>query len=64
MMGEIISEWVGDIEHIAQDPHRIVGAAVINEAESQFGTPAKIAIDFLRNSRIGICRNGLQHKPQ
>jgi hypothetical protein len=49
-----------DPEHFAQDRHRIVGAAIFNEAESHFGAPAKIAIDFLRNSRIGILsRNGL-----
>src|SRR5438067_12386433 len=29
-----------DPEHIAQDCHRIVGAAIFNEAESHFGTPA------------------------
>src|SRR6202007_106265 len=46
----IITGW-RDLEHVAQDPHRVVGAAIFDEAESHFGTPAKIAIDFLRNSR-------------
>ena len=53
-----------DPEHVAQDRHRIVGTAIFDEAESHFGTPAKIAIDFLRNSRIGVPRNGLQHEAQ
>jgi hypothetical protein len=44
-----------DPEYVAQDPHRIVGAAIFDEAKSHFGGPAKIAIDFLRNSRIGVC---------
>ena len=42
----------------------MVGAAIFNEAESHFGTPAKIAIDFLRNSRIGAAGNGLQYEAQ
>jgi hypothetical protein len=49
-----------DTEHVAQDRYRVVGTAIFDEAESHFGTPAKIAIDFLRNSRIGVSRNGLQ----
>jgi hypothetical protein len=53
-----------DTEHIAQDLHRIVGTAIFDEAESHFGAPAKIAIDFLRNSRFGLRRNGLQHEAQ
>src|SRR5258706_7752193 len=40
-----------DTEHVAQDRHRIVGAAIFDEAESHFGTPAKIAIDFFKMSR-------------
>ena len=40
-----------DSEHVAQDRHRIVGAAIFDEAESQFGPPAKIAIDFFKMSR-------------
>src|SRR6202790_1657966 len=51
-----------DLEHVAHDLYRIVGAAIFDEAESHFGTPAKIAIDFLRNSRIGVSRNGLQYE--
>jgi hypothetical protein len=47
-------------EHVAQDRYRIVGAAIFDETESHVRVPAKIAIDFLRNSRIGILtRNGL-----
>ena len=53
-----------DTEHVAQDRHRIVDAAIFDEAEFHFGTPAKIAIDFLRNSRIGVAGNGLQHEAQ
>jgi hypothetical protein len=40
-----------DGEHVAQDRHRIVGAAIFDEAESHFGPPAKIAIDFFKMSR-------------
>src|ERR1700731_4340388 len=40
-----------DTEHVAQDRHRIVSAAIFDEAESHFGTPAKIAIDFFKMSR-------------
>src|ERR1700687_3967157 len=40
-----------DPEHVAQDRHRIVDAAIFDEAESHFGTPAKIAIDFFKISR-------------
>src|SRR5260370_24734072 len=40
-----------DPEHAAQDRHRVVGAAIFDEAESHFGTPAKIAIDFFKMSR-------------
>nr|WP_247521689.1 hypothetical protein [Bradyrhizobium sp. 190] len=46
----IIAGW-RDPEHVAQDPHRIVGAPIFDEAESHFGTPAKIAIDFFKMSR-------------
>jgi hypothetical protein len=53
-----------DTEHVAHDRHRVVGAVIFDEAESHFGTPAKIAIDFLRNSRIGVPRNDLQHAAQ
>src|SRR3982074_2166927 len=49
-----------DTEHITHDRHRVIGAAIFDEAKSHFGTPAKITIDFLRNSRIGVPRNGLQ----
>ena len=51
-----------DTEHVTHDSYRVVGAAIFDEAKSHFGTPAKIAIDFLRNSRIGVPRNGLQHE--
>src|ERR1700682_5031842 len=51
-------------EHITHDRHRVIGAAIFDEAKSHFGTPAKIAIDFLRNSRIGVLRNGLQYEAQ
>lgn len=38
---------------------------VLDEAEAHVRVPAKIAIDFLRNSRIGILpRNGLQDEAQ
>src|SRR6266567_1091262 len=40
-----------DAEHVAHDRHRIVGAAIFDKAESHFGTPAKIAIDFFKMSR-------------
>ena len=53
-----------DREHVAQHRHRVVGTAIFDEAESHFGTPAKIAIDFLRNDRIGVSRNGLQYEAQ
>jgi hypothetical protein len=53
-----------DTEHVAHDPHWIVGAAIFDEAKSHFGTPAKIAIDFLRNSRIGVAGNCLQREAQ
>src|SRR5258705_7703343 len=39
------------LEHLAQDPHRIISAAIFDEAKSHFGTPAKIAIDFFKMSR-------------
>ena len=48
-----------DTEHVAQEPHRIIGAAIFDEAESHVRVPAKIAIDFLRNSRIGGAWNYL-----
>ena len=38
-------------ENVAQDRHRIVGAAIFDEAESHVRTPAKIAIDFFKMSR-------------
>src|SRR5260370_42188982 len=53
-----------DPEHVAQDRHRVVDAAIFDEAESHVRTPAKIAIDFLRNSRLGVPRNGLQDEAQ
>ena len=53
-----------DAEHVAHDRYRVIGTAIFDEAESHFGTPAKIAIDFLRNSRIGVARNGVQHEAQ
>ena len=37
---------------------------ILDEAKAHVGVPAKIAIDFLRNSRFGLCRNGLQHEAQ
>src|SRR6266850_2323539 len=40
-----------DAEHGAHDPHRIVDAAILDEAESHVRTPAKIAIDFFKMSR-------------
>src|SRR3954449_5860299 len=40
-----------DPEHVAQDRHGIVGAAIFDETESHFGAPAKIAIDFFKMSR-------------
>src|SRR6266481_5735714 len=40
-----------DPEHLAQDPHRIISAAIFDETKSHFGTPAKIAIDFFNTSR-------------
>src|SRR5213592_968679 len=40
-----------DTEHVAQDRHRVVGAAIFDEAESHFGPPAKIAIYFFKMSR-------------
>src|SRR6201998_4146340 len=40
-----------DAEHAAHDLHRIVRAAIFDEAESHFWTPAKIAIDFFKMSR-------------
>jgi hypothetical protein len=48
-----------DPEHVAQDRHRIVGAAIFDEAKSHFGTPAKIAIDFLRNSHLSVAWSSL-----
>jgi len=46
----IITGW-RYLEHVAQHPHRVVGAAIFDEAKSHFGTPAKIAIDFFKMSR-------------
>src|SRR4051812_46588749 len=40
-----------DLEHTAHDPHRIVRAAIFDEAESHVRGPAKIAIDFFKMSR-------------
>lgn len=37
---------------------------VLNEAEAHVRVPAKIAIDFLRNSRICVSWNGLQDEAQ
>src|SRR5258705_13951373 len=50
------------LEHLAQDPHRIISAAIFDEATSHFGTPAKIAIDFLRNSHLSAEVNRLQNE--
>src|SRR3981081_33904 len=52
-----------DTENDTHDRHRVAGAAIFDEAEPHVRTPAKIAIDFLRNS-FGILRNGLQHEAQ
>src|ERR1700688_3098693 len=46
----VITGW-RYLEHVAQDPHRVVGAAIFDEAESHVRTPAKIAIDFFKMSR-------------
>src|SRR2546429_6432675 len=40
-----------DAEHVAQDRHRIVGAAIFDEAESHVRVPATIAINFFKMSR-------------
>src|SRR5882672_2056261 len=40
-----------DTEHVAHDPHLIVGAAIFDETESHVRVPAKIAIDFFKMSR-------------
>src|SRR4030095_5845678 len=40
-----------DSEHVTHDRHRVVGAAIFDEAEPHFGAPAKIAIDFFKMSR-------------
>src|SRR6267378_1119153 len=53
-----------DSEYLAQDRHRVVSAAIFDEAESHVRVPAKIAIDFFKNSRIDGARNGLQHEAQ
>lgn len=53
-----------DAEHVAQERHQIIGAAIFDEAEGHVRVPAKIVIDFLRNSRIGVLRNGLQYEAQ
>src|SRR5215216_2927484 len=51
-----------DLEHTTHDPHRIVGAAIFDEAESHVRGPAKIAIDFfkmsrsMRNRSISCCK--------
>ncbi|WP_167771709.1 hypothetical protein [Bradyrhizobium niftali] len=45
------------LEYGTHQPYRIAVAVVFDETEAQ-----KIAIDFLRNSRIGVARNGLQHE--
>src|SRR5450432_2991337 len=46
----IITGW-RDTEHVAQGRYRVIGTAIFDEAESHFGTPAKIAIDFFKMSR-------------
>src|SRR6266851_35259 len=38
-------------EYAAHDRHRVVGAAIFDEAVSHVRTPAKIAIDFFKMSR-------------
>src|ERR1700704_2754998 len=48
-----------DAEHVAQDRHRIVGAAIFDEAESHVRVPAKIAIDFFKMSRSMRSRSSL-----
>src|SRR6476659_9129461 len=53
-----------DTERVAQDRHRVVGAAIFDEAESHFGAPAKIAIDFLRNNHLSVAWNSLQNEAQ
>src|SRR5882672_3962651 len=40
-----------DSEYLAQDRHRVVSAAIFDEAESHVRVPAKIAIDFFKMSR-------------
>jgi hypothetical protein len=35
---------------------------ILDEAKDHVRVPANIAIDFLRNSRIGVPRNGLYHE--
>jgi hypothetical protein len=40
-----------DPKHVAQDRHRIISAAILDEAESHVRVPAKIAIDFFKMSR-------------
>src|SRR4030088_3114905 len=40
-----------DTEHDTHDRHRVVGAAIFDEAEPHVRTPAKIAIDFFKMSR-------------
>src|SRR3977135_117728 len=40
-----------DPEHVTHDCHRIVSAAIFDEAESHVRVPAKIAIDFFKISR-------------
>jgi len=43
---------------------QLIGTAIFDEAESHFGTPAKIAIDFLRNSQLSVAWNSLQNEAQ
>src|SRR5262245_12081569 len=53
-----------DPEHSAHQSHRIGIAMILDEAEAHVRVPAKIAIDFLRNSRFSVSRKGLQDEIQ
>lgn len=53
-----------DLKHGTNQPHRIGVAVVLNEAEAYVRVPAKIAIDFLRNSRIEGAWHCLQDEAQ
>jgi hypothetical protein len=48
-----------DPEHIAHDRHRALDTAISGGTESHVRVSAKIAIDLLKNGRIGVPRNGL-----